>query len=191
MGSIDYKGGWQRRLWQFMDAVSVNLTSDDLSLSVVNDLTRKARQGEVYHFSHLFSSVADSANADILISTGAERVSLTFSVSVAADTEVRIYETTVVSNSGSAVTSFNRNRTQDTTFTSTVTHTPTVSELGTLVTTDYLPGGEKNKEVGSSSSNFIVWVLKPDTNYLFRSTNTSGGTEKVLISGDIFEDAVV
>ena len=189
MGTVDYKSSWARRIWQLLEATSVNITSDDISLSVVSDRTRKVRQGEVYHFSHIFQEVLNDQNGDILIVTGTNRVTLTLSTSLGAESETRFYEGTSVTNNGTLTTTANRNRYNiGNSFTSSVYHTPTISSLGVLINEDYFPAGLKNKEVGSSSEETSVWILKPNTNYLFRITNTSNSTEKAQISGDIFED---
>lgn len=191
MSLPDYKQSWQRRLWQFFDAVSVNLTSNDLSVAVTDDRTRKVRQGEVYHFSHIFSSILDGENGDILITTGSNRITLTLASTFGAQSELRFYEDTVATDDGTLVLSANRNRQNSTNnFTSSIYYAPTVSDTGTLLTEDFFPAGIKNKEIGSSSEQTSIWILKPNTKYLVRVTNTSGGAEEAQVSGDIFEDTV-
>jgi hypothetical protein len=188
MPQPDYKGTWEKRLWQFMDAVSVNLTSNDISISIVDDRTRKVRQGEIYHFGHLFPTVGIDEDADVFLKVGSNRVTVTLSTAVGAESEFRIYEGTTTTDDGTSVLTANRNRTSSLTFTSSVFHSPTVDTLGTQLTEDYFPAGVKNKEVGSSSEQTSSWILKPNTNYLLRVSNISGGIEEVSISGDIFED---
>lgn len=190
MGTIDYKQSWQRRLWQFLDAVSVNLTSDDLSISVVDDRTRKSRQGEIYHFSRLYDGIPAGEHADVLLVTGEKRVTVSFATAVAAESIFRLYEGTVTTDDGTALSKVNRNRNVTTTFTSNVFHTPTVSSQGTRLSYSYFPAGRSNRKVGASGEEIGVWLLKPNTKYLIRITNVSGGDERVGISGDVFEDVI-
>lgn len=188
MGTPDYKGGWQRRLWQFMDAASVNITSNDISFSVVDDITRKVRQGEVFHFNRVFEGVGDGNTADILLSTGSNRPSVRIAVASGAKSIFTVHEDVTTSDDGTEVTKYSRNRNTSPTFDTTVFHTPTITNSGTVIAEDYLPGGIKNKEVGASNRDLAVWIIKPNTKYLLRVNNTSGGSEDILISGDCFED---
>lgn len=190
MATPKYSGTWQRYLWTLMDAMSVNGNSNDMSLSVVDDRTRKVRQGEVYYFSHIFSTISSGDSADILLKTGSERVTITTATAVGAESEIRIYEGVVITDDGTLLQPVVRNRNSSSTYSSEVYHTPTVSTLGTVLSESYFPAGVKNKEVGSSGEATAIWILKPNENYLFRVTNTSGGNEVVAISGDVFEDIV-
>lgn len=181
---------WNNRIWELLDSVRVNEISDTYALAMVDDITAKARFGEVYHFSYLWEGVTDQSNVDILVRTGARRVSIQFGVAAGAASQFRLYEEPTISDAGTALTKVNRNRMSSVTFTSAIYYDPTFSASGTELAVDYLPGGVKNKEVGATSSATAVWLLKPNTDYLLNIVNISGGSEDVAIFGDIFEDAV-
>ena len=182
---------WHERLYRLMDSVRVNNISNSYALSVIDDITARARVGEVYHFSHYFEEIGDGGNADLLVQTGANLITIRVSLSAQKRTLYRAYEGTTITDPGSAVLETPRNRNTDFTFTSTVTHTPTVDTIGTNFAVDLVPAGQQNSASGGIGNDLAVWVLKPNTNYLLRATNISGGSgggSDTLIAGDIFED---
>jgi hypothetical protein len=79
----------------------------------------------------------------------------------------------------------NHNRASAKAFSGTVTHTPTVTGVGTQINgTGFIaggPGGGEGGDFGFSNE----FILDKSTNYLFRVTNVSGSASKIssLIQG--------
>lgn len=85
-----------------------------------------------------------------------------------AEANVAIYEDTVVSANGTAVTSYNRNRNSANVAGALVYSTPTVTSVGTLLSA-YKAGS--GKAVGGEARGSAELVLKQNSQYLIRVTN--------------------
>lgn len=74
----------------------------------------------------------------------------------------------------------NHNRTSAKTTDATITHTPTVTAVGTQMNgTEFLAAGNKGDGAGAVGSAFgNEFNLAPSTSYLFRLTNVSGGASQ-------------
>ncbi len=129
--------------------------------------------------------VADSADFDLLVVTGAKAVSFFSSFLVTGDAEARMFEDTEVSDPGAAQTLVNRDRTSSAISTVTMFTGPTVTDDGTQLAEVLLPGGSDKNASKNFGADLEVdpYVLKPNTNYLFRLTNLTSST--VAVSGSI------
>lgn len=104
---------------------------------------------------------------------------------------VAFYEDTVTSNNGTAQTAKNRNRLyNETTRPSKITPhtTPTITDTGVELGLRYIgatsgAGGSATSSAGDSRD-VNEFVLKYNTKYLLRITNTSGSARRVIIGGD-------
>lgn len=144
------------------------------------DITNKARitesQGEdcVHAGSAFLVSVAQdiaaSANLDLLFVTPntTKWAHLTLTVQVEGEMILYVYEDTD-STGGAAVTAHNRNRNSGTSSVLTVTSGPTVTTPGTTILSAILGSG--NRTGGGAEEGGDI-VLKQNTKYLFRITNT-------------------
>ncbi len=94
---------------------------------------------------------------------------------VGANSSVELYEGTSTSNPGTAVTTFNRNRTSTTTAEMLVFHTPTITDLGTKLWTEFIPGGATGNTGAGSDVSQTEWILD-EGDYLTRLTNISPTT---------------
>jgi hypothetical protein len=85
-----------------------------------------------------------------------------------AEANIAIYEGATLSNNGTAITSFNRDRNSDNAATTLVYHTPTITTDGTLIAR-YKAGS--GKSIGGSQSSRAELKLKRNTKYIIRVTN--------------------
>lgn len=100
------------------------------------------------------------------------------------DWDVITYKDTITSADGTAVTSHNRNLNSSNAACMLLTHTPTITDIGTQFHDRYVyptGTGQGNQEGLVSPNTGEEWVLKPATKYLIRFTNNSGGTAKVVL----------
>ena len=152
----------------------------------------KVHEGDFYTASHRFEAVADSATVDVLITTGDKALSFGRGGSSSEETVTgsstkglpcRI--TVRVSHRG------NNNRTSSNGTDLTMFYGPTVSAAGTELLSSYIPGGAKSKAIGGASEGPAregsEWILAANTNYLLRTTNTSGGAVDITISVGFYE----
>ena len=117
--------------------------------------------------------LADDASVDFLVRVGSCHVHATARVAVAGNCELLMYEGPTNTNVGAGMAAICKNR--DTPGpTEVLTYSgPTITNAGTLLFHWFVPGGTK-KDVGQSWGE-AEWILAPDTDYLLRVTNRSGG----------------
>lgn len=159
---------------------------------VIDTVHHEVHEGEMYHASHTNGSVANGANLDVLLVTGAT-VETHASWEVFAGGQVRIYlyEAPTTSANGTALTIYNMKRDSLNTPEALFYHTPTVSATGSvaLVNGRILPGGTSpTTRVGGGIRSGAEWILAPGTKYLLRVTNTSGGTIAVNVGLEWYEE---
>lgn len=142
-------------------------------VTVPND-TRLIHEGKGFSH-HNRHSVANNATLDHLIVTpGNVDIHMrqwSFSPSAGPFT-IDVYENTVVSANGTQepIGNLNRQSTRVSSFQLYIN--PTVTNVGDNLLSDYAPGTNK---IGEDASGTLEWVLKRNTNYLFRITNVAAG----------------
>lgn len=157
-------------------------------LIVIDSVHNEVHEGEMFHTNHIFSSVANGGNADTMLHTLDGEYHTMFSVSVGGAVDVFLYEDVVVTDSGTAVTSYNMNRTSTKESDLVVTHTPTVSSTGTTLVSKFIPGGSSQQtRIGGDTRTATEWLLKPNTNYMIRINNVSGTTIRASISIEFYK----
>jgi len=87
--------------------------------------------------------------------------------SISSSIIARLYEDTITSANGTIVQSYNRNRNSLGTSTLSVYHTPTVTSVGTLISSVIIGSG---KGIGGSNRETSEIILKQNTKYLVRIT---------------------
>lgn len=157
------------------------------ALVVQDEVHHNIHRGIFFSASDLVLSLANNDSEELILSTSGV-VHMRATISASAQSLIRFFEGTTVSASGAQVPLYNRNRLSSiASGTMGVFRAPTVSDDGTLLLETFGPGGTKKNAVGSESSAFHEWILRPDTIYLFRITNTSGGVEDISIEIDVYE----
>ncbi len=156
---------------------------------VIDTVHHEVHEGEMFHASHTNGSVSNGANLDMLLVTGATvETHVSWDVFAGGQVTVYLYEGATTS---AAVAAYNMKRDSLNTPEATVTHTPTVTATGTtaLVNGRILPGGTSNQtRVGGGIRSSAEWILAPETQYLLRVTNTSGGTIAINVGLEWYEE---
>lgn len=138
------------------------------------------------------SPVADNASYDMLLITGNEaEAHLVFSAAAGGICELIFYKDTTVSDNGAQIDVQNMRQSLhgiklNTTRAFT---TPTITLVGTMMHIRLLPGGTGpgQSTSGSTIRENTEWVLEPNTNYLIRVTNRSGGAQPISILTQWYE----
>lgn len=153
------------------------------AVTTIDELHRMTHDGFVYHVSGKVTGMIDANVDDFLLAIpkGAyphfQRLQITAG---RGDIDMAVYEGTTTSADGTPIGSLNVNRNSPNVAETILTSAPTVSALGTLIHTQWVPPTATG--VGQSPSGIIgetngeEWVLAPDTKYLIRITNNSGAT---------------
>lgn len=132
-------------------------------------------KGYAFTVSHIATAFADDADFYFLIKCGDRAIDLGYQTNVGGDCYGRIYESPTTSSDGTPLSIIANNRSNILTDGCTFFHTPSVSDDGTLMAEALIAGGSgKFSRVGGSSG-LERWKLNPNTNYLIKITNKSGG----------------
>jgi hypothetical protein len=130
--------------------------------------------GSSYFYTHIFTGVANDAAGEILLQTTSSHAPHMRVIAVAGGAaELELFEGTTFSAAGTSGTPRNRNRFKADSAFLTATHTPTVTDAGTSIFIEEIPGGKGGNSLGGSGTLDEV-VFKTSENYLLRTTNRSG-----------------
>ena len=166
-----------------MSVMLKNIRWDEVeqALCVTDPTGTRTSEGESFVGSRFVDAVSAAGTVDVLVTTAADavvaavrgvvqspsQVLLNLATGVAG--KLGVYEGTTTSSSGSVITAYNLNRTSAVTLSATITHTPVITGIGTLLG-EFGLGDEKR------------FVLASSQTYLFRVTNLIGQTGAVGIS---------
>jgi hypothetical protein len=145
--------------------------------------------GGMFHAEHTVAVVGNNAAVDMLFRTGDVADHTIFEVAVGGQSTVQLWESPTISVTGTAVPSWNMNREITRTANTLIYHTPTITATGaiTLVNRIIPAGATAQTRVGGQSSKGVEWVLAPETDYLLRITNTSGGNIPISVVWEWYE----
>lgn len=145
--------------------------------------------GHMHHAEHTVGVVANNGTVNVLLRTGDTADHVIFEVSVGGQSAVQLWEAPEVGAVGTEIPSYNMNRTITRTAESLLYHTPTITATSeiTMVNRIIPAGATAQTRVGGQSSKGVEWVLAPNTDYLLRITNTSGGNIPVSVMFEWYE----
>ena len=148
-------------------------------------------EGRAFGVGMLFASVADAANAEILIRVNASvELHTEFAGSSTGASGAYLFEAPEVTGSGTEITARNRHRERTNGINGTFYHTPTLADTGTTIIATLVPGSQTRKtSSGGAGSGRVEWILKPDTVYAMRMTNKAGTGATISMGADIYEVA--
>ena len=146
---------------------------------------QEIHSGDMYSFFDV-NDIANSATRDLLVITPntTKWAHFTIIVDGEAEFDYAIYEGATTSANGTSVSVFNRNRNSSNTNTTLVYHTPTVSGTGTMIGRKHIGGG---KALGGTSRGAEEWILKQNTKYLIRITNSTTSDNFMSVEGVFYE----
>lgn len=149
------------------------------ALTVISEPHRLVHDGMYYNATGKVN-VGIGANLDILMQFPAGVVGHMTLVEFQMEdgpVDIALYENTTFSAAGTAVNVKNHNRLSTRTAGITMTHTPTITGVGDVVTQRYIPagGGPPGQEAGTLvRGEDSEWILGNGVDYLWRLTNNSG-----------------
>lgn len=163
------------------------------SLVTIDIVHHETHEGEMFIASYKNADgapVADNGTMDLQIYTGAKYCHTVFSATFGGDFEVAFYENPTTSG-GTSVAANNMNRNKGIVATAAVVHTPSVSNVGTLLFNIFEPGGQKVQAVGGATRSNSEWILLPERKYLLRATNRAGSTKDGSVVIQWYEEDTV
>jgi len=159
-------------------------SSDPLVIVDVNHL--RLHEGRGFLSYYINATLATGTNLNLAFASASGIYPhITVGAFCGGDATLYFYENATATG-GSSFTPVNRNRNSTTTSNVAITNGPTVSATGTLLYSEFLPGGTK-KKAGGTSGESLEFVCKPLTTYLVRMTNTSAATQVAEITMEWYE----
>lgn len=156
------------------------------TVTTVDKSTSDILSGRGFYGSDILRGIASDATVDFLVETGSVDALINFSVKSIGNYEIEMYEDSITSNDGTALQNFNFKRSDITTTIETIVyHQPTITDLGNMIVESLNYGGERNSVSASDSDS--SFLLKPNTKYVIRFTNTSGNVVDMAYSWRIVE----
>lgn len=146
------------------------------AIVTVDQIHHMIHRGRMFEGSALSLSVADTANLDVLIVTGASECHIRCQLNATGNSRLRMYHDAAYSAAGNAITVANRKIGSSTVNLAVLTSGPTITDVGDLMSDNLLPGGTLggNRTVGSSLQTFEEFVLPASSTCLCRATNIAG-----------------
>ena len=158
------------------------------SLISISHQHSQVHQGTYFTVSHLFSAVSAGADAELLVRFPAGVTGhMVMKVSAGADATVQLFEAPTASADGTAITPINHNRQSTNTADSTAFYGPTITDDGTRLHSEFLPGGGILAPGAILTVNTEQFVLAAGSDYLFRVTNDGAGAENISIDTSYYE----
>ena len=132
------------------------------------------------------TDLGNGAVRDILVVSPAttEWAHLVWEIEHELETKIQFYRDTTYTDSGTAITSFNRNGNSSNVATTLVYHSPTITNVGTLVGTIQQGDGKK---AGGSDRLANEFILKQNAAYLIRITNLTVNNDLIFMKLNWYE----
>ncbi len=151
---------------------------------VIDTVHERIHGGQMFAGSVLDLAVGAGADLEILIRV-AGGAHFRPRLAAGADISASLFEDPTTSADGTPVPAINRNRFSATAAETLIFSGPTVTVDGTLLLSNFVPGGSGFLS-GGGSDDFLEWILSPG-DYLGRITNESTGATQVAIILDWYE----
>ena len=172
------------------DGNVIRIEADALvkALSMITTPHHFIHEGKSFTVSHWFDNIGAVGSAMLRIIPGANKeLHATASVSAEATGRFQIVEGSTYQGEGTLITIYDKNRTTANTSDATCRHTPIVADIGTMIYDSYIPGGTKQRAIGSVRTNGEEWILKKSTDYLFTYINLGGADKDASIEIEFYE----
>ena len=132
------------------------------------------------------TDLGNGAVRDILVVSPdtTEWAHLVWEIEHELETSIQFYRDTTYTDNGTEITSFNRNGNSTNTATTLVYHTPTITNVGTLVGTIQQGNGKK---AGGSDRTSNEFILKQNTAYLIRINNLTVNNDIIFMKLNWYE----
>ena len=150
----------------------------------------RIRESKEWLGGYCWSGVEDAASVYLHIKVGAKSAHGVGSMSSDGKSQVFLYESPTTTDDGTGLSEFCMNRETVVAPTVTLFRDPTVSADGTELECG-VTGQAGKFTAGGGTISGAYWLLKPNTNYLIKVTNDSGGVAGIAIHYEWHEHVAV
>jgi hypothetical protein len=165
-----------------------NLIITDGAAVTIDFAHNEIHEGNSYVANWLFPNVGNNSYADLHIIAGSTKAPhIQMFVVGDGKSYISLYRGATYSNSGTALTVYNRNGESSNTSQSQFYYSPTISDSGTMLYQTLLPGGTGSRAVGAQTGERSETIFKYSTDYLLRVKNVSAGASDIAIEINYYE----
>lgn len=151
----------------------------------------KVHQGKMFSAGYYDSAVLNTNAINLLIQVPAtHQVHVYIKILSGGDALFTFYNGTTFSAAGTAITPVNHNFGSTNTANATITHTPTITDVGAQKWEEYIPGGSGSgagATPGAVQNIATEQAVLTEGDYLFRLTNNAGSTQPLQIMVAFYE----
>jgi len=140
------------------------------------------RDGVVFSTFHTFGAVAAATSKWIHIKLPAtHRANMRWRFMSEAKIDYYVYENPTLTNDGTAISVFDMNRSTANTSNVLAYHTPTISNVGTMIDNGMIGTSGFLADSGGSVSQMADWIFKADESYLVGANNNDAAAKDIVI----------
>jgi hypothetical protein len=150
----------------------------------------RIQQGTFFTVSVGNLALANDVSLDCLVLTPPDPPEIHFRplVKTGGDSEMNLFEDTIVSDNGIPTLGVNQNRKSSLVTSVAIFSGPTITDDGELLTQEFIPGGTGGgTSQGGEGGFYVEFILKPSSLYLMRLTNRAGTTQPVSMILQYYE----
>ncbi len=172
---------------QIVDSDGDNVLVDTVSRAIVTIEFEhgKIHEGDTFTILEV-TDLGNGAIRDILVVTPntTKWAHLVWEIEHELETSIQFYIGTLYTDNGTAIIAFNRNGNSDTIATTLTYHTPTITNVGTLI--GIIQQGD-GRRAGGSDRLSNEFILKQNTAYLIRITNLTANNNLISLKLNWYE----
>lgn len=163
-----------------------SVIADGDGLVVEQHIAHMIHLGKEFIYSHLFLTPAAGSAGVMIDIPSSISPHMVWSVAGGADLLVELYETPTVSASGTSGCIWNFNRSSPSVAAASMAASPTITATGSILLSNFVPGGADNKATGGAVRQETDWILNTGS-YLLAASNLGAGEENISILIELHE----
>ena len=155
------------------------------NLGVIDITHKEVHEGDHYHvISRSTASDTQVANLMIKVPNDTDVTHhAVFITEASGEAEIRLFEGSTVGSGGTTLTKYNSNRNSANASSVVFVEDDATTSTGSQIDGGYIGGSGFKSVVGGETGNRIEWILKDNTNYIYRAESKTTGNviyQKVL-----------
>ena len=163
---------------------------DSGALTMGRAIHWRIKESKEFFGNHSFTSVSDGASVYLQIKTGAKSAHGNIFVCSDGKLNFNLYENPTLHANGATITSFCMNRETTANSTTTLLSTPSINSEGTFLENGITGSAGKFTATGGDITG-AYWWLKPNEDYLVKTTNSSGTDSDICVKYNWHEHVAV
>ena len=178
-----------------LELVAAPIGNNQGILVADNYIREQTYTGNLFSLTARDGAVADGDTIYFLVNVDSGH-NLHIAYKVASDSEatIEVFENPTITDNGTEISAFNKNRTYPDSYNSVFYSGPTFSDTGTSIFDDDILGAQAGRTITTSDGTFAAgaeeWVFEAGKSYAMSFTNNSGTAAIFRLKATFFEEAI-